>query len=146
MVWLKNSFGVFHKILQKNPNNFFFSQPDISKCGAQTLYAFCEIILFVTHFLKIYFQYKKTKQNKPFTSRSKYLFFVQHEKPWTYRVFLRKSQTIFLINPKYQELIDRVPDELWAEVHDIVQEIGIKTSPRKRNAKKQNGCLRRSYK
>ena len=25
------------------------------------------------------------------------------------------------------DLIDRVPDELWMEVHDIVQEIGIKT-------------------
>ena len=44
------------------------------------------------------------------------------------------------------DLIDRVPDELWTEVHDIVQEIGIKTIPRKRNAKKQNGCLRRPYK
>ena len=36
-----------------------------------------------------------------------------------------------------------MPDELWTEVHDIVQETGIKTIPRKRNAKKQNGCLRR---
>ena len=33
------------------------------------------------------------------------------------------------------DLIDRVPDELWTEVSDIVQETGIKTSPRKRNAK-----------
>ena len=38
------------------------------------------------------------------------------------------------------DLIGRVPDELWTEVHDIVQERGIKTTPRKRNAKKQNGC------
>ena len=44
------------------------------------------------------------------------------------------------------DLIDRVPDELWTEVHDIVQETGIKTMPWKRNAKKQNGCLRRPYK
>ena len=44
------------------------------------------------------------------------------------------------------DLIDRVPDELWTEVHDIVQETGIKTIPRKRNAKRQNGCLRRPYK
>ena len=45
------------------------------------------------------------------------------------------------------ELIDRVPDELWTEVRDIGQETGIKTIPRKRNAKKkQNGCLRRPYK
>ena len=43
-------------------------------------------------------------------------------------------------------LIDRVPDELWMEVHDIVQETGIKTIPWKRNAKEQNGCLRRPYK
>ena len=27
------------------------------------------------------------------------------------------------------DLIDRVPDELWMEVHGIVQEIGIKTFP-----------------
>ena len=44
------------------------------------------------------------------------------------------------------DLIDRKPDELWMEVCDIVQETGIKTIPRKRNAKKQNGCLRRPYK
>ena len=38
------------------------------------------------------------------------------------------------------DLIDRLPDELWMEVRDIVQETGIKTiPPRKRNAKKQNG-------
>ena len=28
--------------------------------------------------------------------------------------------------------IDRVPDELWTEVHDIVQETGIKTTPKKK--------------
>ena len=33
-------------------------------------------------------------------------------------------------------LIDRVPDELWNEVHDIVQEIGIKTIPKKKKCKK----------
>ena len=44
------------------------------------------------------------------------------------------------------DLIDRMPDELWTEVRDIVQETGINTIPRKRNAKKQNGCLRRPYK
>ena len=43
-------------------------------------------------------------------------------------------------------LIDRVPDELWMEVHDIIQETESKTAPKKRNAKKQNGCLRRPYK
>ena len=41
------------------------------------------------------------------------------------------------------DLIDRVPDELWTEVHDIVQETGIKTIPKKKKCKKkkQNGCL-----
>ena len=43
-------------------------------------------------------------------------------------------------------LIDRVSEELWMEVCDIVQEAGIKTSPRKRNAKRKNGCLKRPYK
>ena len=32
-------------------------------------------------------------------------------------------------------LIDRVPDELWTEVRDIVQETGIKTIPTEKNAK-----------
>ena len=34
------------------------------------------------------------------------------------------------------DLIDRVPDELWTEVHDIVQEAGIKTIPKKKKCKK----------
>ena len=44
------------------------------------------------------------------------------------------------------DLIDRAPEELWMEVHNTVQEAVIKTIPRKRNAKRQNGCLRRIYK
>ena len=44
------------------------------------------------------------------------------------------------------DLIDKVPEELWMEVCDIVQEAGIKTIQRKRDAKRQNGCLRRPYK
>ena len=44
------------------------------------------------------------------------------------------------------DLIDRVPDELWTEVHDIVQETGIKTIPMEKKSKKQNGCLGRPYK
>ena len=35
------------------------------------------------------------------------------------------------------DLRDRLPDELWTEVHDIVQEIGIKTIPRKNKCKKE---------
>ena len=37
---------------------------------------------------------------------------------------------------KELDLIDRVPDELWMEVHDIVQETGIKTIPKKKKCKK----------
>ena len=44
------------------------------------------------------------------------------------------------------DLIDRVPEEQWTEVHDIVQETGIKTISKKMNAKRKNGCLRRPYK
>ena len=34
------------------------------------------------------------------------------------------------------DLTDRVPDELWMEVHDVVQETGIKTIPKKYKCKK----------
>ena len=44
------------------------------------------------------------------------------------------------------DLRDRVPEELWMGVRDIVQKTGIKTIAKKKNAKKQNGCLRRPYK
>ena len=47
---------------------------------------------------------------------------------------------------KGQDLVDKLPDELWMEVRDIVQDTGIKTIPMERNAKKQNGCLGRPYK
>ena len=33
------------------------------------------------------------------------------------------------------DLIDRVPDELWMEVHDLVQETGIKTIPMEKKCK-----------
>ena len=34
------------------------------------------------------------------------------------------------------DLTDRVPDELWVEVHDIVQEVGIKTILMEKKCKK----------
>ena len=37
---------------------------------------------------------------------------------------------------KGPDLTDRVPDELWTEVRDIVQETGIKTVPKKKKCKK----------
>ena len=39
------------------------------------------------------------------------------------------------------DLIDRVPDELWNEVRDIVQETGIKTIPMEKECKKKAKCL-----
>ena len=62
-----------------------------------------------------------------------------NEIPYDYTVEVRNRF-------KGLDLIDRVPDELWTEVRDTVQEAGIKTIPKKRNAKKQNGCLRMTYK
>ena len=59
--------------------------------------------------------------------------------PYDYRAEVRNRF-------KGLHLIDRVPDELWTEIRDIVQETGMTTTPRKRNGKKQNGCLRRPYK
>ena len=44
------------------------------------------------------------------------------------------------------DLIDRVPDKLWTEVRDIIQEVVIKTFTKKKKCKRQNGCLRGPYK
>ena len=49
--------------------------------------------------------------------------------PYDYTVEVRNSF-------KGLDLIDRVPDELWNEVHDIVQETGIKTIPMEKKCKK----------
>ena len=49
--------------------------------------------------------------------------------PYDYTVEMRN---IF----KGLDLIDRVPDELWDEVRDIVQETGIKTIPMEKKCKK----------
>ena len=44
--------------------------------------------------------------------------------PYDYKVEVRNRF-------KGLDLIDKIPDELWTEVHDIVQETGIKTIPKK---------------
>ena len=49
--------------------------------------------------------------------------------PYDYTVEVRKRF-------KGLDLIDRVPDELWMEVPDIVQETGIKTIPKEKKCKK----------
>ena len=49
--------------------------------------------------------------------------------PYDYRVDVRNRF-------KGLDLIDRVPDELWNEVHHIVQETGLKTIPMEKKCKK----------
>ena len=49
--------------------------------------------------------------------------------PYDYTVEVRNTF-------KGLDLIDRVPDELWMEVHDTVQESGIKTIPMEKKCKK----------
>ena len=44
------------------------------------------------------------------------------------------------------DLIDRVPNELWTEVRDIVQETAIKTIPMEKKQKKAKCHLKRPYK
>ena len=39
---------------------------------------------------------------------------------------------------KEKDLIDRVPEELWTKVHDIVEEVVIKTVPKKKKCEKVN--------
>ena len=59
--------------------------------------------------------------------------------PYDYTVEMRNRFKVL-------DVIDRVPDELWMEVCDIVQETGIKTIPKKKKCKKAKGCLTRPYK
>ena len=52
-------------------------------------------------------------------------------------MLFRSDYTVEVRNRfKGLDLIDRVPDELWNEVHDIVQETGIKTTPMEKKCNK----------
>ena len=62
-----------------------------------------------------------------------------NQNPYDYTVEVRNRF-------KGLDLIDRVPDELWNEAFDIVQETGIKTILMEKKCKKENGCLGRPYK
>ena len=75
---------------------------------------------------------KVGKTNRPFR-------YDLNQIPYDYTVEVRNRF-------KGLDLIDRVPDELWTQVHDTDRRQGARPSPRKRNAKRQNGCLRRPYK
>ena len=57
------------------------------------------------------------------------ILMVVNQIPYDYTVEVRNRF-------KGLDLIDRVPDELWMEVHDIVQETGIKTIPMEKKCKK----------
>ena len=81
----------------------------------------------------------KRNLDKKWKCASGYTNINTNQMPYAYTVELRNRF-------KALDLIDRVPDELWTEVRDIVQEIGIKTIPRKRNAKKTKWLSRRPYK
>ena len=72
------------------------------------------------------------------------------ENHWPFRYDLSQVPYDYTVEVRNRfkgiDLIDRVPDELWTEAPDIVQEIGIKTILKKKKCKKkQNGCLRRPY-
>ena len=57
------------------------------------------------------------------------------------------SYTVEVTNRvKGLDLIDRVHEELWMRFMALYRRQGSKPSPRKRNAKRQHGCLRRLYK
>ena len=67
---------------------------------------------------------KERKSTRPFRSDVNQI-------PYSYTVEVRNRF-------KGLDLIDRVPEELWMEVHDIVHEAGIKTIPKKKKCKRQN--------
>ena len=50
---------------------------------------------------------------------------------WVVKIFFVQFFCVFLL-----DLIDRVPDELWNEVRDIVRETGIKTIPMEKKYRK----------
>ena len=59
--------------------------------------------------------------------------------PYDYRVEVRNRF-------KGLDLIDRVPEELWMEIHDTVQETMIKTIPMEKKCKKAKCLSERPYK
>ena len=65
--------------------------------------------------------------------------------PFRYDLYqMPYDYTVEMINRfKGLDLIDRVPEELWMTLY---RRQGSEPSPRKRNAKRQNGSLRKPYK
>ena len=61
-----------------------------------------------------------------------------HTRPFSYDLNKIPSVSTVKVRNRFKglDLTDRVPDELWTDVHDIVQETGIKTIPKKKKCKK----------
>ena len=59
-------------------------------------------------------------------------------RPFRYELYKNPYDYTVKVRNKFKglDLIDRVPDELWMEVRDIVKETGIKTIPKKKKCKK----------
>jgi len=77
--------------------------------------------------------------------------FVGSLKKWEFQkniyfCFIDYAKALDFVDHSRLDLIDRMPDEIWTEVYDTVQETGIKTIANKKECKKQNGCLGRPYK
>ena len=53
---------------------------------------------------------------------------------------------MLMIRFKELNLIDRMPEEVWTEFCNIVQEAVTKTIPRKKKCNKENDCLRKPLK
>ena len=82
---------------------------------------------------------KVGKTARPFRSTTSPFRYDLNQIPYDYTVEVRNRF-------KGLDLIDRVPDELWNEVHDIVQETGIKTIPMEKKCKKAKWLSGRPYK
>ena len=67
-------------------------------------------------------------------------------KPFSYDLNQIPNDYTVEVTNKFKglDLIDRVPEELWMEIPNIIQEAVNKTIPKKK-AKRQNGCLRMPY-
>ena len=101
-----------------NTLNFYSLCPAGADCGSDH-----ELLI-----AKFRFKLKKVgKTTRPFR-------YDPNQIPYDYTVEVRNRF-------KGIDLIDRVPDELWNEVRDIVQETGIKTIPMEKKCKKAKWCL-----
>ena len=58
--------------------------------------------------------------------------------PRAWLSFIELDKAVVHVRNRFKglDLIDRLPDELWTKVHDIVQETGIKTIPMVKKCKK----------